>query len=62
MKRSALRIAAVIGVASALLAAGCGGGGGDPGACLSGSPEVCAAGGNHNFPAPAPVSPQPSQR
>lgn len=48
------RGAAVIGLVSALLS-GCGGGGGDPGACVSGSPEVCQAGGNNNIPGATPL-------
>jgi carboxyl-terminal processing protease len=35
--------AAAMAVLAGLLATGCGGGGGNPGACLSGSPETCAA-------------------
>ena len=44
MRSFVLRGAAAVGLAAALLIAGCGGGGGNPGACVSGSPEVCAAG------------------
>jgi carboxyl-terminal processing protease len=43
MKRFSMRGAATMGLLAALLAAGCGGGGGNPGTCLSGSPETCAA-------------------
>ena len=43
MERFSMRGAATVGLLAALLAAGCGGGGGSPGACLSGSPETCAA-------------------
>src|SRR5512133_2063954 len=41
MKSFVMRGAAAIGLVTALLIAGCGGGGGSPGACLSGSPQVC---------------------
>ena len=47
--------AVTMAVLAALLAAGCGGGGGDPGECLSGSPQTCAAGRPAPAPAPAPV-------
>jgi len=50
MKSFSVRGAAAVGLLAALLAAGCGGGGGSPGACLSGSPEVCAAGSQSSTP------------
>jgi C-terminal processing protease CtpA/Prc len=68
MRSLVLRGAAVVGLAAVLLIAGCGGGGGNPGACVSGSPEVCAEGGNYNSsgatvsPAAASGTPESSQR
>ena len=57
MKSFVLRGVAAVGLAAALLIAGCGGGGGSPGACISGSPEVCAAG----YQSSAPTVPETSQ-
>jgi hypothetical protein len=43
--RSLLKTAALAAMAATFIAllASCGGGGGNPGQCLSGSPETCAA-------------------
>jgi carboxyl-terminal processing protease len=43
MNRMTMNIAraAAMGVLTAVLVAGCGGGGGNPGACVSGSPQIC---------------------
>jgi hypothetical protein len=54
MKSFVMRGAAAMGLAAALLVAGCGGGDGNPGACVSGSPAVCAAGSPSSSPPPPP--------
>ena len=55
--------AAAMGVFAAILVAGCGGGGGNPGACISGSQETCQSGSSFSPATPAaPIGATASER